>query len=138
MEKLDKLGTGNVPIPPKYTKPVVAGELNKVIGKVNELVDDLTEFKDISSTTYTLILTDQNKYIKADNADAVTITVPAYVDVAIPVGAGITIEQAGAGTVTVTGDTGVTINGNLSTGGQYMIVVLVKTAINTWTCIGGA
>ena len=138
MEKLDKLGTGNVPIPPKYTKPVVAGELNKVIGKVNELVDDLTEFKDISSTTYTLILTDQNKYIKADNADAVTITVPAYVDVAIPVGAGITIEQAGAGTVTVTGNTGVTINGNLSTGGQYMIVVLVKTAINTWTCIGGA
>lgn len=138
MEKLDKLGTGNVPIPPKYTKPVVAGELNKVIGKVNELVDDLTEFKDISSTTYTLILTDQNKYIKADNADAITITVPAYADVAIPVGAGITIEQTGAGTVTVTGDTGVTVNGNLSTGGQYMIVVLVKTAINTWTCIGGA
>ena len=137
MEKLDKLGTGNVPIPPKYTKPVVAGELNEVIDKVNELVDDLTQFKDVTSTAYTLILTDQNKYIKADNADAITITVPTYADVAIPIGAGITIEQTGVGTVTVAGDTGVTINGNLSTGGQYMIVVLIKTAINTWTCIGG-
>lgn len=137
MEKLNKMGVGNVPASPKQTKPVVAEDYNKVVDKVNEIVDDLTEFKDVTSTAYTLILTDQNKYIKADNADAITITVPTYGDVAIPIGVGVTIEQTGAGTVTVAGDTGVEINGNLSTGGQYTIVVLVKTSTNTWTCIGG-
>lgn len=137
MIKLDRLGISNVPPSLKDTKPVLAGDLNRVIDKVNELVDDLTEFKDVTSTAYTIILTDQNKYIKVDSADAVTITVPTYADVAIPIGACITIEQTGAGTITVAGDTGVTVNGNLSTGGQYMIVVLIKTAINTWTCIGG-
>lgn len=52
MEKLDKLGTGNVPIPPKYTKPVLAGELNRVIEKINEVVDEVESLSEPTTPTY--------------------------------------------------------------------------------------
>lgn len=137
MIKLDRLGVSNTPPVLKDTKPVLAGDLNKVIDKVNKVIDDLVEFVDISSTSYTLLKSSHNRYIRADNEDPITIMVPTYSDVEFSIGTTIVIEQSGAGTVTIKGDTGVTINGNLSTGGQYTIVVLVKTSTNTWTCIGG-
>lgn len=137
MEKLDKIGTGNAKPLPQNTKLVVADELNKVIEKVNEVVDDNVEFTLQEGTAYTLALTDINKYIQLSNANPITLTVPPYVDVPMPIGTTITLEQTGAGTFTVTAGTGVTLHGNVLSAGQYTIVILVKTSINTWTCIGG-
>lgn len=84
-----------------------------------------------------MLLTDVNKYIQLDNANPITLTVPPFIDVAIPTGASLTIEQTGAGAFTVTAGSGVTLHGNVLSNGQYTIIVLVKTSINTWTCIGG-
>lgn len=133
MNKLDRKGVGNNPPSPKQTKPVVAEDYNKIVDKISEVIDDLVEFSGVTTTTYTLLLSDLNKYIKVSNANPITVTVPALFEV----GSVIALEQTGAGVITVAGDTDVTINGNLSSGGQYTVLTLVKTSSTTWTCIGG-
>ena len=137
MDKLDKIGTGNVPPLPKQTKQIVAEDLNKVIAKTNELVDDLVEFNSQTGTAYTLALTDANKYIQLDNANPITLTVPLNSTVAFSIGTVVTVEQTGAGAVTATAEVGVTINGNVLSASQFSILVLIKTATNAWTCVGG-
>ena len=57
-----------------------------------------------------------------------------------PIGKVITVSQMGAGAVTVTPATGVTVNTKLTslvTGGQYSIGQLKKVAANTWLAFGG-
>lgn len=137
MDKLQKFGSGNAPPTPKISKQATTDDLNKVVTKVNDIIDNLVEFVDITTTTYTIKLTDSNRYLKISNADAITVTLPTYEAVPILVGTTITIEQTGAGAITVQGDTGVTVNGLVLSGGQYNILVLIKTSFNTWTCIGG-
>jgi len=137
MEKLDKIGAGNNQPLPKQTKPVVASQLNNVIEKVNTLVDNLVEFDSTTSNTYTLKLTDANKYISIDNSGAITVTIPTNDSVQFPIGATITLEQTGAGQITVEGDTGVTVTGNLLSIAQYSILILIKKTTDTWNCIGG-
>lgn len=95
---------------------------------------------DQSGTTYTLVLADAGKYIRCENANAITVTVPKNSSVAFETGTVITIEQKGAGTVTVAPvDGDVTINAydGLSTYGQYAGIQLVKVDTNVWTCIAG-
>lgn len=95
---------------------------------------------DQTGTTYTLVLTDAGKYIRCENANAITVTVPKNSVVAFETGTVITIEQKGAGTVTVAPvDVDVTLNAydGLSTYGQYAGLQLVKVDTNVWTCIAG-
>lgn len=137
MEKLNRIGAGNAPTLPQNAKIVIADDYNKVINKVNELIDDLVEFNPQLGIAYTLTLSDINKYVQLNNANVITLTVPPFINVAIPVGSTITLEQTGAGVITVTAGIGVTLHGNVLSNGQYTIIILIKTSINTWTCIGG-
>ncbi len=91
-----------------------------------------------SGTTYTLILSDSNKYLRMNNAAAIALTVPTNASVAFPTGTVITVIQIGAGVVTV-GGSGVTLNtfGGLKTAGQYAALQIVKVATDTWDVIGG-
>jgi hypothetical protein len=137
MDKLDKIGAGNAPIQPQNTKVVFASDYNKVVEKINDIIDNTTEFNYQSVTSYTLKLIDVNKYIQLDNANPITLTVPPFIDVAIPIGASLTLEQTGVGAFTVTAGSGVTLHGNVLSNGQYTIIVLIKTSINKCSCIGG-
>lgn len=92
-----------------------------------------------SGTSYTAVLGDAYGYIRFTNGSAVAFTIPANASVAFVIGTTITIEQAGAGTVTLTPDTGVTLNSRgalLDTAGQFAVAQLKKVATNTWTVIG--
>lgn len=92
-----------------------------------------------AGTSYTAVLGDAYGYIQFTSGSAVAFTIPANASVAYAVGTVITIEQNGAGTVTLTPDTGVTLNSRgslLDTAGQYAVVQLKKVATNTWTVIG--
>ena len=40
MIKLDKMGVGNVPPLPKNTKTVVAEDYNKLVDKINSMIDN--------------------------------------------------------------------------------------------------
>jgi len=91
----------------------------------------------LSGTTYTLALTDKDKLVTFSNTGAITLTVPTYASVALPVGSQVHIQQANTGQVTVSPASGVVINGTgtkLRT--EWSAATLIKTATNTWTLIG--
>lgn len=97
-----------------------------------------------SGTTYTFVLTDGasqggHPLVTGTNASAQTYTVPPNSSVAYPIGDQVDVCQLGAGKLTISPGSGVTLNSlgaNLSIGGQYVCVSLVKTATNTWIVIG--
>ena len=92
-----------------------------------------------TGTTYTPVLADAERYIQLNNAGAITLTVPSDTTTALPIGTTITFEQTGAGTVTFTADTGVTINSRgavVATAGQFSVASIIKTAANTFTLTG--
>jgi hypothetical protein len=92
-----------------------------------------------TGTTYTLVLSDVGQLIQCTNASAITLTVPPNSSVAFPIGTEISVLQNGAGAVTITEGSGVTINSkdsNTKINGQYKLVELKKIATNTWVLTG--
>lgn len=93
-----------------------------------------------SGTNYTLTLADRGGLVTMNHADANTLTIPANASVAFPVGTIISVIQLGAGTTTIAGDTGVTVNGvsgaSGSIGSRFQAAALLKTATDTWTISG--
>lgn len=93
-----------------------------------------------TGTAYTLALVDAAHLVTMDNASANTLTIPPNASVDFPVGTGLTVGQKGAGTTTIQGDTGVTLNGVSAGGGaisaQWSTVLLVKAGTDTWEAWG--
>lgn len=105
---------------PTITAPVVNLDINAQTG-----------------TTYTLALADNGKLITLSNSSAIAVTVPTNATAAFAVGAQVNIQQIGSGQVTISGASGVTINGTgtkLRT--QWSAATLIKTATDTWTMVG--
>jgi len=93
-----------------------------------------------TGTTYTFVLADAGKIVTSSNGSAQTITIPPNSGVAFAVGTQIDIYNLGAGIASITGGTGVTLNG-VSTGtgamnAQYAAVTIFKTATDTWLMTG--
>jgi hypothetical protein len=93
-----------------------------------------------TGTSYTLVLTDSGKQVTMSNASASTLTVPPNASVAFAVGVRVQVIQLGAGAVTLTAGSGVTVNetGNNLVLGQYQSAILVKQATNTWIVLRSA
>jgi len=93
-----------------------------------------------TGTTYTLVLTDANKAVTMSNASANTLTIPTNTSVAFPLGTVVSVVQQGAGTTTVVGDTGVTVNGTSAGSAditaQYSAVSLLKIGTDEWNLAG--
>lgn len=92
-----------------------------------------------TGTSYTLVLADQGKLIRLTNGSAITLTVPPNSSVAFPLGTQIMFEQGGAGQVTVTAGSGVTLNAANSevvTTAQYAVGGIMKVAQDTWVAVG--
>lgn len=89
-----------------------------------------------TGTTYTLILSDSDKLVSMNNANANVLTIPTNASVAFPIGSNIITLQYGVGITTITGDTGVTVNGvsagSKALSGQYEAVLMIKIDTNTW------
>jgi sporulation protein YlmC with PRC-barrel domain len=94
---------------------------------------------DEKSASYTIVLTDKNKFIKMNvTTTANTVTVPTNASAAFPVGSQIHIIQYGSGKTQVVGDSGVVV---YSTPGaylraQYSSATLLKCDTNTWMLMG--
>ena len=107
--------------------------------------DVVNQVKTETGTTYTLVLADNGKYIRHNNESAITVTIPVNDSVVFSVGTEITLEQMGAGTITVqgqddSGGSGETVTFNttdLVSQGQGKILVLKKVNTNVWNVIGG-
>lgn len=107
-------------------------------GQILEIGANLT-VSEQTGTTYTFDIDDADTYVQLNNAGAITATIPPNSSVAYGVGTTITIEQEGAGTVTIAPGSGVTLNSRgslLSTAGQYAVATCVKVDTDTWTVTG--
>jgi hypothetical protein len=96
--------------------------------------------KTVSSNTYTLILTDNGKYIRMSNTGGVTITIPTNASVAFPTGTEIIVVHTGGNTsMTFANSAGVTLN---SVGGskvvnyQFSPATLKKVGTNEFDLAG--
>ena len=91
-----------------------------------------------SGTTYTLALSDVFSTVMLSNAALVTVTVPTNASVAFPTGTQIALQSLAAGGVTLN-TTSLSLNGSSpdTTIAQNEIMVLEKTATDTWSVYGG-
>ena len=85
------------------------------------------------STAFSLSSTDSNTYIRYTGATDISVTVPNTLLEGQPV----TLWQAGAGVITLVGDTDVVLNGDVNTAGQNKAIQVVKVADNLFDVIGG-
>lgn len=95
---------------------------------------------DITATSYTLALTDANRFRRCNNASPQTITIPAQSTVAWPDGTQIEFMQYGAGAVTIAAGAGVTLRRNsalgAASGGQYAVFGIKRIAADEWVVFG--
>lgn len=119
----------------------VTGNTSDVDLKVN--MEKIASGTDNNQTglTYVLVLTDKdNTTVWMNNGSGNTVTIPTNASVAFPIGTKILVVQEGAGQTTLSGDTGVTVNG--TSGGsvvinnQYQGAVMTKRATDTWVIQG--
>ena len=92
-----------------------------------------------TGTSYTIVLADAQKFVTMSNASASTWTVPPNSSVAFTIGDQVNVVQLGAGQVTITAGSGVTINSEgakLKLKGQYAAATVLKTGTDTWVAIG--
>ena len=85
------------------------------------------------SAAFTISDADKNGYIRYTGATDISVTYPN----SISVEAVTTFFQAGAGIITLVGDTGVVLNGNVKTAGQNTAMQTKKVADNLVDVIGG-
>ncbi|SDH79477.1 hypothetical protein SAMN05421742_11320 [Roseospirillum parvum] len=131
--------------PPAITEPPAGGATDQAFvaaaatAGTDGTSTNLAKVNNQAGRTYTLALADDGRLIRCTNAETITVTVPAQSSVAWPAGAVVHIEQGGAGTVTVAGARGVTVNsrdGMDSTVGQHSVATLMRVAEDTWTLTG--
>jgi hypothetical protein len=88
---------------------------------------------------YTLVLGDAGKFVAMNVAGANTLTVPPNSSVAFPINTRIDLGQYGAGQVTITPGSGVTIrsaDSKLKTNKQYSGGTLIKIGTDEWWAFG--
>lgn len=93
----------------------------------------------VTTTTYTLALTDAGKLVTLNNSGSITLTVPANATVAFALGAEIQLLQLGAGVVTVSPAMGVTVdslNSYVKFAGQFGAATLTLIGADTWLLRG--
>ena len=93
----------------------------------------------LKSTSYTLALTDNYKLNKCLSASTITVTIPLNSVVAFPVGSEIVLARYGAGAVTLSATSGVTLyssDSKKSINKQYEFATLKKIATDEWVLLG--
>jgi len=92
-----------------------------------------------TGTSYTTVLSDDGKLITLDNASSITLTIPPNSSVAYGIGTQLNFMALGAGVVTITAGSGVTIRSDsskLKLNAQYAVATCVKIASDTWVAVG--
>jgi hypothetical protein len=107
-------------------------------GATGAAAPTITEIVTIPDSSYTLLLTDNNKLLYFTNSSAVTLIIPTNSSVALPIGSTINFTQAGSGQIFATGQSGVTLNytPGTKTRAQWSVASAIKTGTNTWL-LGG-
>jgi hypothetical protein len=101
--------------------------------------------RDVSGTTDTFVIADQrNKLVRYSSTSNVAITIPLNSNVAFAIGSVINVIKTGAtGTITISGESGVTVTSAAAVSAsptitaQWKAASCIKVATDTWYVIGG-
>jgi hypothetical protein len=99
---------------------------------------DTAQVIETKSDTYTLVLADAGKLIRCTKGTSMSIIVPLNSAAAYSVGQRIDIMQYGAGQVTISGDTGVTVRATPTNKlrATYSTASIIKIATDEWVLAG--
>ena len=99
---------------------------------------DTAQVIETKSDTYTLVLADAGKLIRCTKGTSMSIIVPLNSAAAYSVGQRIDIMQYGAGQVTISGDTGVTLRATPTNKlrATYSTASIIKIATDEWVLAG--
>jgi len=99
---------------------------------------DTAQTISVQADTYTLVLGDAGKLIRCTKATSMSIIIPANAAAAYSIGQRVDIMQYGAGQVTVSPDTGVTLRSTPTNKlrATYSSASIIKIATNEWVLAG--
>ena len=99
---------------------------------------DTAQTVDAKSDTYTLVLGDAGKLINCTKATSMSIIVPTNAAQGFSIGQRVDVLQYGAGQVTVSGDTGVTVRATPTNKlrATYSTASIIKIGTNEWVLVG--
>lgn len=104
------------------TAKMTIAEAKKTVNTISEV--------EVSTTTYTLLATDQNKIVRAVHVDAKTFTVPPTAG--FNLGEPIILRNAASTDITLVEGSGVTVNASSLVVGQNLGITLTPRALNNW------
>ncbi len=115
------------------TAPTASNHLTR-----KDYTDGLHRITTRSVTASTsLVLADERNSVSINNASAVTLTIDPVSTTNYPIGFQFVIVQAGAGVITVTAGSGVTVKGLTKTSGSDDIISAYHESSNVWRVAGG-
>lgn len=130
------VGSANLASSLSLVTPDIGVATGQSLNCIGAVVDHPTTNQ--RTTSYTLALTDDGKFIDVDSTSNLIITVPTTASVNFPSGSKITIIRVNTGTVTVQGDTGVTVNatpGN-KLRDRWSVATLICRGTDSWVLTG--
>jgi hypothetical protein len=92
-------------------------------------------------TSYTIVFSDRGKLVEFENTGSITLTIPTNAAAPIEIGDRVDILLASTGTLSIVGDSGVTLNaeGGLTTlASQWTRATLIKRGTDLWVLTGGS
>lgn len=117
--------------PYTYTQPI-----RDAITGVNNLLEPTINAQ--TGTTYTFVLDDASRMVRAGNAGAQTYTIPTNASVAFPIGTELVVIRYGAGPLTIANPGSPTIQtpSSRTARAQYSVITALKIATDEWI-LGG-
>lgn len=111
------------------------------VNAFNDKQDDFVSFNTQTGSAYTLVLSDETKYVRMDNAGANTLTIPLDSSIAFPLGTLIHIRQVGAGQTSIAPVVGspqpiINTPETLLLNKQHSTATLIKVGIDEWDLVG--
>ena len=88
-----------------------------------------------TGTSYTFVLADTGKVVTANNASAVTFTIPPQSSVTWTANTSLRVTNLGAGALSIAGGSGVTVTNSSATVAQYSSATVVRTGSDAWTVV---
>lgn len=124
--------------PTGATGPSVTGPTGAVGPTGPQGLWDTAQTITTQADTYTLVLADAGKLIRCTKATAMSIVIPTNAAEAYSIGQRVDIMQYGAGQVTVSGDTGVTLRSTPTNKlrATYSSASIIKIGTNEWVLAG--
>jgi hypothetical protein len=124
--------------PTGATGPSVTGPTGAVGATGPQGTWDTVQPIEVKSDTYTLVLGDAGKLIRCTKGTAMSIIIPTNAAEAYSVGQRVDIMQYGAGQVTVSGDTGVTLRSTPTNKlrATYSSASIIKIGTDEWVLAG--